>query len=549
MRVLRVRTATVSKPMDARSLNRMLESRVRDLASKAPPGTSTERLRLVAQSLGLDPEPPRTALAATTTGEILRSGYRIDKVRYESRPGLLVTAYLYLPDGDGPWPAVIRPYGHWELDKNSVVVQASAISLALAGYACLVIDPPGAAERSAIGPHDDLYLTMGAPVLGVYVWDVIRGIDYLSTRTDIDLSRVGASGGGEGGMAAAYAFALDERIKAIALIAAGASLESNVHLVCPCAAIPGALNGGDISDVLGLRADSGAVLLAGAEEDAESPIEGLSRTAEKLRRNFRKRDSAVRFERFLGGRDFNRRMRETVLAFFNEHVWGMPTAPYAPEKRPITDGFLNPFPAETVNALDPGLSVLSEPSVETRTFRDLLSQALAEPYPEPYRVETRLAPWRKYASFDAIRPGAIFAFHDESIDSPKEPGSMLLPGSGIDQKLCTLLGLSVAELLAQTLHYALPGGPESWESAGTGIAGDAFTSMIASVRTLVSTPEAPPKLIVAEGPVASMVARFLLRYRPALEAQTSHLWTSWRAALNSTIPENAQPNARYLEWI
>lgn len=537
--------------MDARSLNQMLESRVKDLASKAPQGTPVDRLRTLAKGLGLDPAPPRTELNASVTGVIARNGYRIEKIRYESRPGALVTAHLYLPDGDGPWPAILRPYGHWELDKRSIVVQASAISLALAGYACLIIDPPGIStgERSLYGSHDDYFLAMGSPVQGVYTWDLIRGIDYLVTRNDIDLEKIGATGGGEGGNAAAYAFALDDRIKAVAPVAWGASLESNPHLSCLCQAIPGILNVGDVSDVFALRTESGAVMLLGAEDDADCSIEGLSRTTDKLRRHWRKREADVRFEQFLGGRDYNRRMREAVLAFFNEHLRGFVTASYAPEFRPITDGFQNPSPAETVDPASIDLQVNPEDNQPTRSFRDLLSQALIEPYPEPYRNDERVAPWRKYASFDPIRPGAIFAFHDESVESPKEPGSLLIPTVDIDQKLCTLLGLSVAEVLAQVLHFALPGGPETWESAGTGIAGDALTSMIASVRTLVSTPEAPPKLLIAEGPVASMVARFLLRYRPALEGQTSHLWTSWREALDQNIRENAQPGARYLEWI
>lgn len=544
--------------MDARDLNRLLELRAKDLASKAPGGTVAERRTRLGKCLGLEPVPPRTELAATVTGTIERNGYRIEKVRYESRPGVLVTAHLYLPAGSGKWPVVLRSHGHDLLKKNALTAQASGISFALAGYACLVVDSPGHGmedspvnERSAIGSHDDLFLGMGAPVLGCYVWDLIRGLDYLGTRGDTDLGKVGITGDGMGGLAAIYAFALDERILATAPVCTPASFESGSPSGCICKIAPGILTVGDTSDIIALRAEDGAVMLLTAENDIAAPFEPQVKAAEKIRRVFRnqKREGSFRFERFHGGRDYNRRMREAVLAFFNETLQGMPAAPYTAEARPITDGALNPYPAETVDPADQGLLVTDPEARTTRTFRDLLTEALARPYPEPYRIDQRLVSWRKYGSIESLRPGAILALHDESISNPKEPGSITLPHRQIDERLCLLLGLSVSEFLAQAIHYALPGGPETWESSGTGVAGDALTSMIASVRTLVSTPEAPPKLLVAEGPISSMVARFLARYRPAMDTQCSHLWTSWREAVEQSIRENAQPGARYLEWV
>ena len=80
--------------------------------------------------------------------------------------------------------------------------------------------------------------------------------------------------------------------------------------------------------------------------------------------------------------------------------------------------------------------------------------------------------------------------------------------------------------------------------------GDAFTSMIASVKTLVSAahPEVPPTKVVAIGEVASMTALFLKLYRPELELETSHQYTGWTDALKLNSRQLAQPNARYLEW-
>ncbi|AIE87359.1 alpha/beta hydrolase family protein [Fimbriimonas ginsengisoli] len=544
--------------MDARMVNRMLEQRVRDLAAKSPSGSLEERRRTLRKSLGLEPMPPRTELNAQVTGILMRDGYRIDKLRYESRPRVLVTAHLYRPEGEGKWPVILRPHGHWDHKKSARIVQAGAIGLALAGFATLAIDSPGVSwddnpqnERREMGPHDDWFLSMGMPVLGVYVWDVLRGLDYLETRTELDTTKVGITGASGGGATAMYAFALDDRIAAAVPVVSVASLEMNPNLGCLCNHLPDLMANGDRSDVLGMRAPNGAVMVLAAEVDEEFPIEGHLRTEEKLKRIYRHHrcEHKVRFERFWGGHDYNRRMREAALAFFTEHLRGAKPAPYLPESRPLFDGILNPYPTGTEDPTNPALLVTESHERSTRSFRELLGTALAEPYPEPLNSEPRVMSWRRYGNLLDVRPGAIVAIHDSTVENPKEAGSIVLPIEEVDQRLCIMLGLSMAELFGQLLHTFLPGGPEGWEVAGAGIAGDALTSMIASVRTLVSTPEAPPKLIVAEGPVASLAARFLARYRPDLDVQATHLWTSWREALDQNIRQNAQPNARYLDWV
>lgn len=535
----------------------MLELRVKDLAAKTPSGSLDERRRTLRKSLGLEPLPPRTPLNARVTGVLMRDGYRIEKLRYESRPGVLVTAHLYLPDGVEKPPVILRPHGHWDYKKCARIVQAGAISVVLAGFACLVVDSPGWSyddnemnERKGMGTHFDPFLCMGSPLYGIYVWDLIRGLDYLESRGDLDTGRVGITGASGGGAATMYTFALEDRIKVAVPVAAVASLEVNPHLGCLCNHIGAMMANGDRSDVLGMRAPDGAVMILAPEVDEEFPIEGHVKTDEKLKKLYRQHrsDWKVRFERFHTGHDYNRRMREAALAFFAEHLQGEAPAPYKPEARPLFDGNLNPYPTGTEEPTQPQFLVTSPDERATRTMRDLLAQALSEPYPEPYRVDERLAPWRKYGNLPDIRPGAILAIHDESIQAPKEPGSLALAFGEIDLKLCIMLGLSVAELFAQLIHTHLPGGPEGWEVAGAGIAGDALTSMIASVKTLVNTPEAPPKLVIAEGPVASLTAVFLTRLRPNLEIQASHHWSNWSEVLREDIPALAQPNARYLEW-
>ncbi|HEY1215403.1 MAG TPA: hypothetical protein VGE93_17370, partial [Bryobacteraceae bacterium] len=53
-----------------------------------------------------------TPLNPRTTGEVKRLHYRVEKLVYESQPHRLVSANLYIPEGSGPFPAVLFQSGH-----------------------------------------------------------------------------------------------------------------------------------------------------------------------------------------------------------------------------------------------------------------------------------------------------------------------------------------------------------------------------------------------------------------------------------------------------
>jgi hypothetical protein len=70
--------------------------------------------RQVRVALGLWPWPARTPLDAVVRGKIVRDGYTIEQVAFESVPGHWVTGNLYRPTGrTGRLPAVLAPHGHW----------------------------------------------------------------------------------------------------------------------------------------------------------------------------------------------------------------------------------------------------------------------------------------------------------------------------------------------------------------------------------------------------------------------------------------------------
>src|SRR5262249_3722124 len=159
----------------------------------------------------------RTPLNPRVTGIVERPGYRIEKLTFESRPRLYVTANLYLPAAAGRHPAILGPLGHSANGKAWPSYQKLFSNLARKGYAGLAYDPVGQGERieyagsragqSAIGgggtgehEYAGRRLILLGTNFGLFrVWDGIRGIDFLLTRAEVDPERIGCCGQSGGG--------------------------------------------------------------------------------------------------------------------------------------------------------------------------------------------------------------------------------------------------------------------------------------------------------------------------------------------------------------
>jgi Acetyl xylan esterase (AXE1) len=169
----------------------------------------------------------RTPLHAQVTGRIQMTGFHVEKLVFESLPGIFVTALVYVPDGGGRHPAVLVPCGH--SSNGKVHYQALCQRLALRGYVAICWDPVGQGERSQFwdatagksrynlicGEHailGNLAYLAGANLARWEIWDGMRALDYLLTRSDVDASRVSITGTSGGGFQTAMIAALDPRI-------------------------------------------------------------------------------------------------------------------------------------------------------------------------------------------------------------------------------------------------------------------------------------------------------------------------------------------------
>ncbi len=173
------------------------------------------------------PLPERTPLNARITHTMERKGYTIEKLLFESRPGFLVSANLYLPKNrPAPLPAILNVIGHSPAGKAAEQVQRRCISQARKGFIALAIDGIGQGERrikdySRYGSlpgavHRTIGMQAfisGTHLFNFMVWDAIRAIDYLCSRLEVDPERIGCTGTSGGGMMTTYILALEPRIK------------------------------------------------------------------------------------------------------------------------------------------------------------------------------------------------------------------------------------------------------------------------------------------------------------------------------------------------
>jgi cephalosporin-C deacetylase-like acetyl esterase len=173
--------------------------------------------------LGLDPLPERTPLKAEIKGTLDRPEYRIEKLVFQSRPGLYVTGNFYLPrKAAPPMAAVLYVCGHnpHPLGAKSAY-QDRGVWFAEHGTACLVLDTLEFGEVAGVhhGLHDlNLWnwQSRGYIPSGVEVWNAMRAVDYLESRPEIDRSRIGMTGISGGGATTWFTAAVDERIAAAA---------------------------------------------------------------------------------------------------------------------------------------------------------------------------------------------------------------------------------------------------------------------------------------------------------------------------------------------
>lgn len=172
------------------------------------------------------------SLTATTTGTTSMREYTIEKVIFESLPDFHVTGNLYVPEElSDTAPGILLLCGHSSIGKACEPYQKVCSQLARNGFVVFSIDPLGQGERrqyydvetdepafprvteahSYIGQQ---CAYAGANVARYFIWDAIRGLDYLESRQEVNENRIGVTGNSGGGTQTAYLMLCDDRPRA-----------------------------------------------------------------------------------------------------------------------------------------------------------------------------------------------------------------------------------------------------------------------------------------------------------------------------------------------
>lgn len=326
------------------------------------------------KSLGNFPLANRSPPRARITGTIDHGDYTIQKVVYQSLPGLYVTALVYVPnETNGPVPAVICVNGHWSEAKTTPIVQKRCAMLARLGMIAFCQDVIGTGERAAFSGTPPVayhgFYRGAAPrivdrsLLGYIMFECLRAADYLASRPDVDATKMMCTGASGGGKQSMFFPALDDRLRGGVPVCYVSSYVEHMGATACVGEIPtGVLRYTDQWEILGLHAPRPLLALAATRDvpvfAPEHAARALDRTSRQVYRWYGAEDQ-VQLDRFDSKHDYNQPMRERFYRHAVTHLLG---------QRAVDVREPNDLPVEPAEMLQCGLPPTSE-TLQSLTFR------------------------------------------------------------------------------------------------------------------------------------------------------------------------------------
>lgn len=261
----------------------------------------------------LVPFPKKVPLRAKVLDRRTFRTYIREKVIFASERFMSVPAWVCIPTArkrGQRLPAVIHCHGHGKGKDGSVGVDQKgnptymnhlknlSVRLAEAGYVAIAPDWRVFGERAETpekdpSPRDICNLAnlitelFGYNLLSLNVWDGIRTIDYLATRQDVDISRIGCVGCSFGGTMTTFLSAADKRITAACISGYLTSTKKCFFWSgCGSQTLPGLLRWGDRAEVAGLICPRPLLIQVG-QYDSTFPAEGALKEYRRLRKIYR----------------------------------------------------------------------------------------------------------------------------------------------------------------------------------------------------------------------------------------------------------------------
>jgi dienelactone hydrolase len=304
--------------------------------------------------------PPRTDFKPVMIAHEDRGTYDAHKLVFNVSADCRVPAYLLVPKGEGPFPAVIALHDHGAffligkekmvrpIGERAEITEAAqkwvdqayggrfiGDMLAERGYVVFSADALFWGERGRREGVDynqqqalaSNLMQMGTTWLGINTWDDIRAAEFVASLPQVDPVRMGAVGLSMGCHRTWMLHALSDRIAAAigvcwmgttgALMAPGNN-QTKGHSSYSMLA-PNLRNYLDYPDVVSIACPKPLLLFDGGEQDKLFPVDGVDAAYDRLRQVWEGRGAGERLvtRRWDVGHVFNREMQDEAFAWLD----------------------------------------------------------------------------------------------------------------------------------------------------------------------------------------------------------------------------------------
>jgi cephalosporin-C deacetylase-like acetyl esterase len=293
-------------------------------------------------------------------GEFEREGYKVERLLFQTRPQVWMTANAYVPKKAGKSPAVLCVHGHWKGAKQDPHVQARCIGLARLGFFVLAVDAFGAGER-ALGTklgeyHGEMTAAtlwpMGLALTGLQLYENMRAVDYLQSRSEVEGSRIGITGASGGGNQTMYAGAWDDRLQAVVPVCSVGNYQAYLGAACcMCEVVPGALQFTEEWGLLGMVAPRALLVINASKDARQFSIAEAKKSLAAAAPIFELHGKAKHLQHatFESPHDYNQPMREAMYGWMTLHLKGEGEGAPIPEPKFTAEDpeFLRCFPNDS----------------------------------------------------------------------------------------------------------------------------------------------------------------------------------------------------------